>query len=299
MSLLEMTDKVAKVADKTLGDTTPMLSLIDSSSNRLIDSMKSLPGSRDLQALGFPMVDDFFQTDSQSPVVRDHRQDRNGYQGGHDRGQVRDHRGEHRDGRPVVRDHRQESQGYNSDHSHRDEWNDYDRHDRPVVRDHRQGHDSDYDHRHERDYRDDNCCCDNYRRWNFNDCMNDLFGPDRNPYDDMLGGRNAFDHGMQLLSSLLGRNPEDLLNELFGRRREEKGGGGFFGKLFSGVSGLLGGGGGGGLGGILGGILGGGSEGGGLGGILGGILGGGSEGGGGGLLGTLLPVALKVAPLLL
>jgi hypothetical protein len=302
MSLLDTaTDNVAKVADKALGEA-PMLNLIDSANNRLVDSMKSLPGARDLQALGFPMVDELFQTDmSQGPVVRDHRQEQQyGSRGGYDQGNVRDHTDEWSDSNtsyngPEVRDHRQESQGYDWNYN-RDEWSDHERHNRPDVRDHRHGSGYDSHHDHVRDHRQDSCH-DSYRNWDFNDCLCEMFGRDRNPYDDMLGGRDAFEQGMRFAMSLLARNPENLLKELFGRGRDS-GGGGLFGKVFSGITGLLGGGGGGGLGGLLGGILGGGG-GGGLGGILGGILGGGSEGGGGGLLGSLLPVALKVAPLLL
>lgn len=164
-------------------------------------------------------------------------------------------------------------------------------------------------------------CQSGYEQMNFRDFLNNLFGNESNPMNDVMGGGAGYEQSMGCAFDLLSRNPADLLQQLLrqlglGRDGGSGGGdgGGFFGGIFNGIKGLLGGGDKGGIGGILGGILGGGEGGGllggilggGAGGLLGGILGGG-EGGGllGGILGkipgmdTLLPLALKVAPYVL
>ena len=241
MSFLDtITDGVSKVADTALGENSLLssFSLLDNASTMIVDSMKSLPGSNELQSLGFPQFEELLRPES-----------------------------------------------------------------------------SQFDCQP--------CGCESqYEQMNFRDFLNNLFGKDSNPMNDILGGQQGFDQTLQCAFDLLSGHPENLLRQL-GFGGESGDGGGFFGGIFNGIKGLLGGDKGG-LGGILGGILGGGGggilggilggEGGGLlggilggegGGLLGGILGG--EGGGllGGILGkipgmdTLLPLALKVAPYLL
>lgn len=160
-------------------------------------------------------------------------------------------------------------------------------------------------------------CQSGYEQMDFRDFLNNLFGSESNPMNDIIGACNGFDQSMGCAFDLLSRNPEDLLKQLLqqlGIGGDGGDGGGFFGGIFNGIKGLLGGGDKGGIGGILGGILGGGEGGGllggilggGAGGLLGGLLGGGESGGLlGGILGkipgmdTLLPLALKVAPYVL
>ena len=310
MSFLDtITDNVSKVADSVVSEGSGLLggNLVDKASNLMIDSMKSLPGMNELQNMGFPKFDDLLgggdnmQAASRTQV-RDHR---SGEQGP----TVRDHRGGEQG--PIVRDHRSEQGPTVRDHRHED----------GNVRDHRQGHDNGRenvrDHRHESNYgqqedpwsQGHDCAChDDYQRMDFNEMLQNLFGRGG---DQMCGGQQGFNMTMQDVFALLSGHPEELLQKLGlggeGQQGGEKGGGGgLFGDIFGGIKGLLGGGSGGGIGGILGGILGGG-EGGGIGGMLGGILGGGEGGGGllGGILGkipgmdTLLPIAMKVAPLVL
>lgn len=297
MSLLDtVTDNTLAIADKAFGESNLLTGLLDNTSNKFFESMKALPGARELQELGFPSVD-LMQSDAQQgPVVRDHRQDQysNGnydqYNGSYDQGNVRDEWNDYDSSRPVVRDHRHGS------HHHHD-------HDGPIVRDHRHDsydHESRYDRPVIRDHRHEAYCDNGYGQWDLNDYLAEIFGDRRSPLQDLLGGQTGFDRSMRFAMDLLSGHPENLLKDLLGLAGGDRssgggGGGGLFGKLFSGISGLLGGGdkGGGLLGGVLGGLLGGGESGG----ILGGIPGGGS--GGGGLLDSLLPVALKVAPLLL
>ncbi len=284
MSLLDTVTDNVKVTEKAIGESSPQFTdLLDRGSNRIIDSMKSLPGNRELQALGFPSFDEFMQP-AQGPVVRDHRQEQQN-QGSYDQGNVRNYSDEWSGqdtnyNQSAVRDHRHEQYG-----------NDYDQ---PGRREHRHesyGYESGYDRHEVRDHRHESC---GYDSGDLNNYLAELFGNQGNPGADVLGGTAGFEQSMKAAMDLLSGHPENLLKDLTGiggggSGSGDGGGGGIFGKLFSGIKGLLGGGGGDKGGGLLGGVL-------------GGILGGGSDGGssgGGGLLGSLLPVALEVAPYLL
>lgn len=120
-----------------------------------------------------------------------------------------------------------------------------------------------------------------------NEHMSDLCGRDGNPLDSVLGGREGFEITLRSATDLVSGTPDALLERILGKKSD--GGGGRFGSIFSGIEGILGGDGGSeGGDGLFGGILGG----------LGGLTGGkGSPLGG--LLNTLLPIAMKVVPLLL
>lgn len=66
MSLFkEIADRGSKITDRAPGDLSPLygkdtVDLLDAGNNKVIDAMKSLPGSKDLQDLGFPQFDDLF-----------------------------------------------------------------------------------------------------------------------------------------------------------------------------------------------------------------------------------------------
>lgn len=167
---------------------------------------------------------------------------------------------------------------------------------RTNVRDHRHHEGREHHHEHVRDHRHEDYCDNSndfgpiYVKIDLNELMQDLFGKDESPLRSVLGGQQGFEQTLlQALDMLRGNNDSN---------GSDKGSGGLFGDLFSGLKGILGGGSGGG-GGFLGGILGG----------LGGIFGSSGGGGLGGILGslgklvpgmeTLLPIAMKVAPLLL
>lgn len=75
MSFFEkFADRGTKITDGALGDLSPLfgkdtVDLLNEDNNRVIDAMKSLPSSKDLQNLGFPQFDDFFGQADPSDVL--------------------------------------------------------------------------------------------------------------------------------------------------------------------------------------------------------------------------------------
>lgn len=69
MSFLDtITDGVSKIAETALNESSMLssLNLLDSASTKIIDSMKSLPGTNELQNLGFPQFDDLLNLNSKN-----------------------------------------------------------------------------------------------------------------------------------------------------------------------------------------------------------------------------------------
>lgn len=68
MSFLDtITDGVSKIADTALGEGSSLLSsfnLLDNASTMIVDSMRSLPGSNELQNLGFPQFEELLNLDN-------------------------------------------------------------------------------------------------------------------------------------------------------------------------------------------------------------------------------------------